>query len=96
MLGFEVFGSRRINPRVNAPAVLMRLPFTHAHSEIERFGGRPKYSLVQRSLYPHFFSIAEEASIVGRLRGTQPEARFFQGVPSSVVRSGNMRSGHQH
>jgi hypothetical protein len=76
MLGFEVIGPTRLNRRVNAPAVLMRLDFTHAHEMIQRFGGRPDMSLQERSLYPEFFSIAEEASIVGRLRRTQPDAVY--------------------
>lgn len=76
MLGFEALSAPRHNPRVNAPAVLMRLRFTHAHTEIERFGGRPEYSLVDRSLYPLFLSVEEEASIVGRLLTTQPNAMY--------------------
>ncbi|HWH81858.1 MAG TPA: long-chain N-acyl amino acid synthase [Burkholderiaceae bacterium] len=76
MLGFEVLCAPRHNPRVNAPAVLMRLRFTHAHEQIDRFGGRPEYSLVERSLYPLFFSVEEEASIVGRLKATQPDAMY--------------------
>jgi hypothetical protein len=96
MLGFEVFGNRRLNPRVNAPAVLMRLPFSHARCEIERFGGRPEYSLDRRSLYPHFFSIAEECSIVGRLRDTDSGAQSFQGVQPSVGERGDMRNDHHH
>ena len=78
MLGFEALGAPRHNPRVNAPAVLMRLRFSHAHAQIERFGGQPEYSLIERSLYPLFFSVEEEASIVGRLRATQPDAIYAQ------------------
>lgn len=77
MLGFRVLGAQRRNRRVNAPAVLMCLDFAHAHDQIGRFGGKPEYSLVERSLYPYFFSIAEEASIVGRLVRTQPDAAYF-------------------
>ena len=73
MLGFEVIGEKRLNRRVNAPAVLMRLDFSHAHDQIGRFGGRPEYSLVERSLYPYFFSVQEEAGIVGRLSRAQPD-----------------------
>ena len=73
MLGFEVLCSPRHNPRVNAPAVLMRLRFSHAHDQIQRFGGKPSYASVERSLYPLFFSVEEEASIVSRLQATQPD-----------------------
>jgi len=76
MLGFEVLGPQRLNRRVNAPAVLMCLDLEHARNQIERFGGRPEFSLIERSLYPDFFSVAEEASIVGRLALTQPDAVY--------------------
>lgn len=76
MLGFKVFGPQRLNRRVNAPAVLLCLDFSHAHDCISRFGGKPEFSLIERSLYPYFFSIAEEASIVGRLTRTQPDAAY--------------------
>ena len=82
MLGFEVLGEPHHNPRVNAPAVLMRLRFSHAHAQINRFGGQPEYALVERSLYPYFFSVAEEASIVGRLKHTQPDWQPVQGPPA--------------
>jgi len=76
MLGFEVCGPRRLNRRVNAPAVLMCLKLSHAHDQIARFGGKPEFSLLERSLYPYFFSVAEEASIVGRLKRAQPDAMY--------------------
>ncbi|WP_280156259.1 hypothetical protein [Piscinibacter sp. XHJ-5] len=68
MLGFVVRGPERMNPRVDAPAVLMSLDFAHAHAQIEKFGGRQHLAEGERSLYPYFFSPAEEAGIVGRLR----------------------------
>lgn len=86
MLGFQALGEPRLNLRVNAPAVLMRLPLSHAHAEIEKFGGHAEYGLVERSLYPYFFSIDEEASIVSRLRRTQPDAVYSPN-------RGNTRSG---
>lgn len=76
MLGFKVLGPQRLNRRVNAPAVLLCLDFEHARAQIERFGGRPEFSLIERSLYPDFFSIPEEASIVARLALTQPDAVY--------------------
>ncbi len=73
MLGFETFGETRQNRRVNAPAVLMRLKFLHAHQQIEKFAGRADTSPTERSLYPLFFAIHEEAGIVGRLRRAHPD-----------------------
>lgn len=67
MLGFVVKGPERMNSRVQAPAVLMALDFRHAHDQIGRYGGKPHLSADARSLYPHFFSVGEEAGIVGRL-----------------------------
>ncbi len=74
MLAFTVVGPSRLNPRVNAPAVLMRLDFALAHEQIDRFGGRPQEAKTNRSLYPLFFSVAEEAGIVGRLRAAHSDS----------------------
>ncbi len=68
MLGFTVHGAERLNRRVNAPAVLMRLEFAHAQDQIARLGGGSRDEAAERSLYCYFFSIAEEAGIVGRLQ----------------------------
>ncbi len=67
MLGFKVRGPQRMNRRVSAPAVLMSLDFDHAREQIGRFGGNADAADAPRSLYPYFFSVAEEAGIVGRL-----------------------------
>ncbi len=76
MLGFDVRGLQRINPRVNAPAVLLCLNFDHARSQIALYGGKPELGDVKRSLYPYFFSVFEETSIVDRLLRTQPDAAY--------------------
>jgi hypothetical protein len=76
MLGFEVRGQERINPRVNAPAVLLCLNFKHAQAQIALYGGRHQLGDAMRSLYPYFFSGAEEASILERLLRTQPDAAY--------------------
>ena len=88
MLGFRPIGPERLNPRVNAPAVLMCLDFAHAHAQIERFGGQPKMAVVERSLYPYFFSVEEEAGIVGRLQrdASVPEIRgAARSLPGGLV-----------
>jgi hypothetical protein len=72
MLGFAVVGPQRMSTRVHAPAVLMRLDFAHARAQIARFGGRPELVAGERSLYPDFFSLAEETAIVNRLVPARP------------------------
>jgi hypothetical protein len=67
MLGFAQFGQERVNPRVNAAAVLMRLQFDHAQQQISIFGGHAELGKTEKSLYPYFFSLAEEAGITRRL-----------------------------
>lgn len=68
MLGFEVIGPMRHNARVNAPAVLLALDLRHAEAQIGLFGGQPELAASERSAYPHFFSVKDEAGIVGRLK----------------------------
>lgn len=68
MLGFVAKSAERLNPRVNAPAVLMALDLAHADAQIKKFGGQQHMAGNERSLYPYFFSPAEEIGIVGRLR----------------------------
>ena len=67
ILGFTPIGPQRINTRVNAPAVLMCLSFTHTEEQIGKFGGQPLLAATERSLYPYSFSIEEEAGIVSRM-----------------------------
>ncbi len=70
ILGFKVVGPQRMNLRVNAPAVLLCLSFSHTEQQIGKFGGQPQMSATERSLYPYSFSVDEEAGIVGRLKGS--------------------------
>lgn len=67
MLGFQVGSEARLNPRVQAPAVLMSLDFDHVEAQVERYGGKPAMGAVARTLYPFFFSPAEEAGILAGL-----------------------------
>ncbi len=67
MLGFEPAGPERRAARVDTPAVLLRLRFSHSESQIGTFGGHPEQSRVEKSLYPYFFSSTEELGIMGRL-----------------------------
>jgi hypothetical protein len=68
MLGFELLGTIRSDPRVGAPAVLLRLCLEHAKTEIARLGGNPSVGTTVRSLYPYAFAAREEMLIERRLR----------------------------
>ena len=68
MLGFERIGTMRGDPRIGAPAMLLRLDLQLAQSEIARLGGNPNLGTVTRSLYPYAFAPREEVLIERRLR----------------------------
>lgn len=67
MLGFAELGGERACARVGAPAVLLRLPLEHMGAQIRQWGGRMEQGSGEKSFYPYFFGLREEASIVGRL-----------------------------
>ncbi len=66
-LGFTVMGPERLNRRVLAPAVLLRLELAHARQQIDLYAGQSRPGAGEHSLYPHFFSAKEEAGILARL-----------------------------
>lgn len=68
MLGFEPFGEERICPRVNAPAMLLRLDLNHADKQIVRYGGLSTAVPGVKSIYPYFFSREDELGITKRLQ----------------------------
>ena len=68
MLGFMKCGVEKLDPRVGAPAVLLRLDLAHAERQIAELGGRVEFAATRRSLYPYFFSLDEETAIARRLR----------------------------
>jgi hypothetical protein len=68
MLGFEPLGPMRDDPRVGAPALLLRLCLKYAQDEIARLGGSPNHAPTARSLYPYAFAPREEVAIERRLR----------------------------
>ncbi len=70
MLGSHVVGEQRNCPRVNAPAVLLKLDIAHMTSQIEKFGGKLDHAAGEKSLYPYFFSKKDEAGITERLIGS--------------------------
>ena len=67
MLGFVPFGEERTCPRVNAPAVLLRLDLAHADEQIVRYGGVGSAAPGVKSIYPYFFSRDDELGITQRL-----------------------------
>ena len=75
MLGFQAVGAPRLNPRVDAPAVLMALDLEHARHQIDALGGTALSGQGQaegRSLYPFFFSPEEEQVILMRAQCKLP------------------------
>ena len=71
MLGFEVVGAERVDPRVSAPALLLRLKLAFAEEQISLWGGHRERAAETRLLYPLFFSASEEKGIEGRLRAME-------------------------
>ena len=71
MLGFRVIAPARMNRSVNAPAVLLVADFSSIVRQIGEFGGQPDRAADERSLYPFFFSIPEEAGILSKLLAAQ-------------------------
>jgi hypothetical protein len=68
MLGFTVWGPEKMDPRVGAPAVLLKLDLLFAEKQIEEMGGHLELAATRRSLYPYFFAANEESGIERRLR----------------------------
>jgi len=68
MLGFVPFGEERVCPRVNAPAVLLRLDLAHANEQIKEHGGKGVAVPGVKSIYPYFFSREDELGITQRLQ----------------------------
>ena len=68
MLGFVLFGEERICPRVDAPAVLLRLELAHADEQILKYGGMGAAVQGVKSIYPYFFSREDELGITQRLQ----------------------------
>jgi hypothetical protein len=68
MLGFERQGDLKTNPRVNAPAYLLRVSLEYVTEQIQKHGGTFSTSAsAERSFYPYFFSPREERGIINRL-----------------------------
>ncbi len=92
ILGFTILADSKMNPRVNAPAVLMCLDFAHTEEQIARFGGQPQFSATERSLYPFSFSLEEEAGIVARIKRGDKRMAQAQYTSWSPAEAGSMRA----
>lgn len=66
-LCFTQLGEERMCPRVNAPAMLLRLTCEDVEQNIVQFGGAMHEIPNVRNLYPFAFSPADEAGITQRL-----------------------------
>ena len=67
MLCFTQLGEERMCPRVNAPAVLLRLTSEFIAEQTATYGGAMRELPEVRSLYPFAFSAEDEAGITQRL-----------------------------
>jgi len=74
MLGFRQEGDLKTNPRVDAPAYLLRVNLEFVTQQIHKFGGTfsnesgaDNSAITDRSFYPYFFSPREERGIINRL-----------------------------
>jgi hypothetical protein len=67
-LSFHKIGPERTNQRVNAPAVLLGIPFDTVDARIESCAGRPASAESRSSLYRYFFPGNEQAGILNRLQ----------------------------
>ena len=68
MASVHLMAGERLNPHVNAPAVLMCKPLSEIRTEIDALGGRPDLAAQARSLYPLFYGAAEEANLLREMR----------------------------
>ena len=67
-LGFQKIGDETMNPRVNAPALLLRCECNYIDAQLQKFGGRIETRKHEKSIYPYGFSKEEEEGILLRLR----------------------------
>lgn len=67
MLGFRVIAEERLNRSVNAPAVLLMVDFSYVMQQIGELAGQPERLATERSLYPAFMSLREEAGVTAKM-----------------------------
>ena len=67
MLGFVLFGEEKLCPRVNAPAVLLKLDLAYVDEQIKKYGGLGAEAHGVKNMYPYWFSKEDELGITQRL-----------------------------
>ena len=67
-LRFRVIGEARMNRRVNAPAVLLYVPFADIADGLARYAGRLDEISDGGSVFPYCFPASEEVGVLQRLR----------------------------
>jgi len=67
-LAFEPLGPERLSPRVNAPAVLLTVPFTRIEAELAKHVVPATVEKPTHSLFAYGFSPLEEQGVLGRLQ----------------------------
>ena len=67
-LDFQPIGPERLNTRVNAPAVLLCVPFANIAAGLKKYAGHPEAPGATRSLFLYGFPADEEAGVLRRLR----------------------------
>lgn len=87
MLGFHRLSEERLNRTVNAPAVLLGVEFSYVMQEIGKFGGHFERMADERSLYPAFFSLTEEAGIISRMKAKQSLMQQAKGDAAASERT---------
>lgn len=87
MLGFKREGEMRINPRVNAPAYLLRVNLEYVTEQIHALGGTFSNGVIGRSFYPYFFSPREERGIINRLLLVDEHQSAHREAPANISSS---------
>jgi len=67
-LDFHPIGPERLNQRVNAPAVLLCVPFARIAEGLEKYAGKPEVPGASRSLFLYGFPADEAPGVLRRLR----------------------------
>ena len=67
MIGFVPFGEEKLCPRVNAPAVLLKLDMAYVDEQVKKYGGLGAEAQGVKNIYPYWFSKEDELGITQRL-----------------------------
>ena len=67
MLGFVRVGDEKLCPRVNAPAVMLKLDLAYADEQVKKYGGLGASAHGVKNMYPYWFSKEDEMGITQRL-----------------------------